>query len=460
MQEEDYKKIIAELDSRCKYLEKVILDQALIIESQAERITKLEEEIRILKNGNNSRNSSMAPSRDIFKPNRNNPNRIKSNKKPGGQFGHDGSFLKFKSEVDEIIIHDIDRCQYCDHSLKEVDSNPGYRGQIIDIPQIEMKVTEHQSLKKICPCCQKLNTSQLPGTLSYSGVQYGERLRELIVMLSARQYIRIQTLQETIQAITVEKVSTGFISSCIERKASQFEPIYDEILNKVLEGKYMQSDESGIKIKDQKGWMWTWKNMAYTYFKASNNRGYDTISSVIGDEELDIVLVSDRYPAQLKTHAKEHQICLVHVIRECNKFVENYASSWAAKLKAILQEIIELRKGKKICNLKKQDIEFRLETHLNSDEDQAYKKVQTLKKQLAKIRRYITTTLYHPGVPAHNNSCEQSIRNVKLKTKISTNFRSYKGAQNYAIIRSVIDSDISQGKDVLEVIKNPYLIFS
>lgn len=104
----------------------------------------------------------MAPSRDIFKPNRNNPNRIKSNKKPGGQFGHDGSFLKFKSEVDEIIIHDIDRCQYCDHSLKEVDSNPGYRGQIIDIPQIEMKVTEHQSLKKICPCCQKLNTSQLP----------------------------------------------------------------------------------------------------------------------------------------------------------------------------------------------------------------------------------------------------------------------------------------------------------
>ena len=101
MQEEDYKKIIAELDSRCKYLEKVILDQALIIESQAERITKLEEEIRILKNGNNSRNSSMAPSRDIFKPNRNNPNRIKSNKKPGGQFGHDGSFLKFKSEVDE-----------------------------------------------------------------------------------------------------------------------------------------------------------------------------------------------------------------------------------------------------------------------------------------------------------------------------------------------------------------------
>ncbi|MDR0749206.1 MAG: transposase, partial [Tannerellaceae bacterium] len=55
-----------------------------------------------------------------------------------------------------------------------------------------------------------------------------------------------------------------------------------------------------------------------------------------------------------------------------------------------------------------------------------------------------------PGVPADNNASERAIRNVKVKTKVSGQFRNKdgKGADRFARIRSVIDTTVKNGHDV------------
>ena len=88
----------------------------------------------------------------------------------------------------------------------------------------------------------------------------------------------------------------------------------------------------------------------------------------------------------------------------------------------------------------------------------SHEKVKTLRVKLLKIKDYITTCLYYPDVPAENNFCERSIRNVKLKLKVSTNLRSMQGAENYAIIRSIIDTSILQGKNVWTALQNPNIL--
>jgi transposase len=53
-------------------------------------------------------------------------------------------------------------------------------------------------------------------------------------------------------------------------------------------------------------------------------------------------------------------------------------------------------------------------------------------------------------VSPDNNVSERAIRHVKMKQKISGQFKKENRAQNFAIIRSVIDTTMKNGLNVLE----------
>ncbi len=63
-----------------------------------------------------------------------------------------------------------------------------------------------------------------------------------------------------------------------------------------------------------------------------------------------------------------------------------------------------------------------------------------LKRRLGKHSDSIWTFLEYSDAPPDNNGSERAIRNVKVKQKISGQFRSSKGAQQFAVIRSVLDT--------------------
>jgi transposase len=62
------------------------------------------------------------------------------------------------------------------------------------------------------------------------------------------------------------------------------------------------------------------------------------------------------------------------------------------------------------------------------------------------------TFLFIEDVPPDNNASERAIRNVKVKQKVSGQFKIEQAAQNFAKIRSVIDTTIKNGFNVLESI--------
>ncbi len=53
-------------------------------------------------------------------------------------------------------------------------------------------------------------------------------------------------------------------------------------------------------------------------------------------------------------------------------------------------------------------------------------------------------------VPPDNNASERAIRNVKVKQKISGQFKKEQSAQNFAKIRLIIDTTIKNGLNVLD----------
>jgi len=89
-----------------------------------------------------------------------------------------------------------------------------------------------------------------------------------------------------------------------------------------------------------------------------------------------------------------------------------------------------------------------LEKPPNKDQKEFF----TFYKHICRERQHLSTFLFIKDVPSDNNGLERAIRNVKVKQKISRQFKTDKAAQNFATIHSVIGTTIKKGKNVLEAL--------
>ena len=93
---------------------------------------------------------------------------------------------------------------------------------------------------------------------------------------------------------------------------------------------------------------------------------------------------------------------------------------------------------------------------LNKSDTADWKKIpgigSSYAKRIVKYRDHVFTFLYHPNVPPDNNGSERAIRNVKVKQKISGQFKILNAAENFAILRSIIDTAIKNNQNVVEAL--------
>jgi hypothetical protein len=153
-------------------------------------------------------------------------------------------------------------------------------------------------------------------------------------------------------------------------------------------------------------------------------------------------LISDSWAAQLKTPAKRHQLCLAHLLRELNYFQELYHIKWAADMKDLLSRAISL-KNKMILEQYDQPFEDRnillneFDQLIKQELPKKYSKLFPLQKRLKKRKHQVFNFLFYPDVPYDNNGSKRAIRNLKVKQKVSGEFRSDRGAEIFAVLRSV-----------------------
>ncbi|MDF1517253.1 MAG: transposase, partial [Lutibacter sp.] len=212
-----------------------------------------------------------------------------------------------------------------------------------------------------------------------------------------------------------------------------------------------------IKVNGNKHWFWTWQTSNLTFITHSNNRGSETVNREFPQGFPKGTLVHDGWKAQLKTVSKHHQSCLAHLQRTLNYLDQRYPKNiWATKFIKLLQDSLKL-KNKWDFQSKKQLMERAsivqcLEYLLDNPPDQKHKELYTFYKRMCKERQHIFTFLFIADVPPDNNTSERAIRNVKVKQKISGQFKVEQAAQNFAKIRSVIDTTIKKGLNVLEAL--------
>jgi len=171
----------------------------------------------------------------------------------------------------------------------------------------------------------------------------------------------------------------------------------------------------------------------------------------------DAVLVHDCWKAHFQTPVKTHQLCTAHLERETKYLEERYKVVWPVRFRAMLREAHKLKKqftpaDYYYLNPLRSLLEKELDNLLSETLDPKHKEMITFQKRITKYRDYVFTFLYHPTVPPDNNGSERAIRNVKVKQKISGQFKILSAAENFAILRSIIDTAIKNNQNVLQAL--------
>jgi transposase len=153
------------------------------IDEVTEENSKLQKRVQSLENQTktNSNNSSKPPSSDGLKK-KTKSLRKPSGKRPGGQPGHKCSTLEKVENPDEVIEHTLDKCNECGTSLKDVPIERYIIRQVIDLPEIKVRVTEHRAEVKKCPC-RHVSKAEFPEGINQP-VQYGTKIKATSVYLN------------------------------------------------------------------------------------------------------------------------------------------------------------------------------------------------------------------------------------------------------------------------------------
>jgi transposase len=133
---------------------------------------------------------------------------------------------------------------------------------------------------------------------------------------------------------------------------------------------------------------------------------------------------------------------LAHLQRVLIYLEETEKHPFASQFKGLISDIFQLKKEKRIYlkgSLEANLLEKRLKDLIMMPVcDQKDKKTATFQKSMLKYCNFILPCIYDLDIPPDNKGSERAIRTIKVKQKVSGQFKT--GQNAFCIIKSVIDT--------------------
>ena len=394
----------------------------------------------------NSQNSSKPPSAD---PNRKKPSRSKNdtNRKPGGQLGHEGKQLKPVDNPDSIEALLIDRRTL--PAGKYTEGKPQAR-QVIDF-SVTVCVTEYRAQVLIDEYGNQYVASFPQGVTR--PIQYGISIKANAVYMSQYQLIPYDRIKDHFFHQMGLGVCTGSIFN-FNREAYQLLSRFEERLKeKLIASAVINVDETGINIKGKKHWLHTACNEKWTHFYPHQKRGSEAMSAIGILPRFQGVMCHDHWIPYYLYHCL-HSLCNAHHIRELKWSATEDNQQWAITLKDFLLDLNDqvdaaggmlpkqqwseqekhylsiLDAGEKECPL----AERKLKQRGRVKQTKSRNLLDRLRKRKEDVLRFMTDV----NIPFTNNRGENDLRMTKVQQKISGCFRSFEGALIFCRIRSYL----------------------
>jgi transposase len=437
-----------------------------VILALLERIEELERRL-----GLNSTNSGKPPSSDgLKKPSRVTNQREKTNRKAGGQAGHEGTTLRQVAKPDRVLDYCPPVCLGCGGALSLEQATAHEKRQVFDLPQPRVEVTEHRAHRCWCPMCGTETRAAFPAEVR-AAAQYGATVEALVVYFQAWQLIPEDRLAELMQDVFGVGVATATIAAMGQRKAQELAGLTEHIEEQVKSAAVKHLDETGYRIAGKLQWLHVASTGLLTCYRTSAKRGA-MLSGLWG------IIVHDFWRPYLAIVGVLHALCNAHHLRELKALMEIEKEPWARAMHRFLRQACH---AVHLARAQEGSLSPRFLAWLSARYDRILAqgfafhenlpplgaglptrrgriRRRTGHNLLLRLRDHKEATLRFladPTVPFTNNQAERDLRMMKVRQKISGGFRCDAGAQTFVTLRTVLSTARKQGWNILATLSTP-----
>ena len=342
----------------------------------------------------------------------------------------------------QIVEHRLATCPQCHLRLGGI-SLARVR-EVIDVPvPPPVEVTHHRIYQGWCAGCQKWHEAPVDLHEQVIGKsRIGVRLASMMAYLRTVMRLPIRQLQAYLLNVHGFKVSIGEIVELLHRLKQHLQSLLDALKTEVRASPAVQADETGWREDGTNGYIWSVSPPSVRYYEYHHSRAGDVVKQLIGSDFAG-VLGSDFY-AGYNTHEGLHQRCWVHFLRDIHDLKEHFPQdqqllAWAKGVKAIYERAVAYVESSPDLNLSPRQIQQARAAYQHAFEQQLWQVCQAYVRTTApqhtlceRVERFLPELFVFvalPGVPAHNNLAERSVRPLVIARKISGGSRSPKGSQ-------------------------------
>jgi len=435
-----------------------------------ESIARLEQRVKYLESiiNKDSHNSGKPPSSDMGRKQKS--LRGKSKRRKGGQPGHKGHTLQRVDNPQHSCTHSPEGVCSCGRPLQAGTLLDFERRQVFDTPVLPpLEVTEHCAEIRQCPC-GKVHTAAFPAGVE-APVQYGERIRALMVYFSAYQLLPQKRTVEVMNDLFGVKLSEGTLNNAIQQAHSNLGTTEEAIKQAMKDSPVMHLDETGMYVNGKRFWEHSCSTPLFTHYFCHPKRGGDAIKEGAMLNEYLGRIVHDGWKPYFDFECL-HALCNAHHLRELIFMKEEHHQQWADTMIEFLcrlKRVVDRAKAAGQSSLAKQTIqryERRYDQIIAEGYDANPKQTRkegaarrgrvkqhparNLLDRLSTYRHEVLIFMHDFDVPFDNNLAERDLRMTKVKQKVSGCFRSMSGAQAFCRIRGFISTVRKHGYGVLE----------
>ena len=401
--------------------------QAALAEAR-QRIAELEARLR-----QTPRNSSRPPSSEGLQKPPPRSLRKKGGRRPGGQDGHAGATLAQVARPDREVRHEPARCGRCGAGPGGRPVTGVERRQVFDLPEVTVKVFEHQLIERECGCGHRSKGAPPEG--AEAPVQYGPRIAAIIVYLYIGQFLSKQRTAQALGELFGIPLSSGTVAGITARAAGRLGGFLEHARGQIAASEVAGFDETGFRAEGRLHWVHCARTGKYTLLTVHAKRGTEAMKAMGVLPSFAGVAVHDAWAPYDTYTAPDHQLCCAHALRELQAVTDAAPQGqwcWAAQAAEALTAMQVLaaeaiRQGRDAVDPVALAAQVRLyrSAALAGASQTAARSGPLMKKHNALARRlldrqddYLRFTRDW-RIPSDNNGSERDIRMIKLRQKVS-----------------------------------------